>query len=214
MRTPHSGPEWVHASQLRNAVRAFSSHDRWPVLAGGKVVRPAGAPPCPRLRPRPPPPTREASQPTALQEGGSLTPLDKARPHGCANADPHSGGPPLTRTEEARGSNPLTSTPPVMTSGNAGHRQFRGRPRSRITDADLLTVLVLRHGSPRCVRLAAPLTFQFDLDPGEVIVAGTPSGVALGSRSWLRPGDSVEATLAGCTTRWAECSDLVTPDEA
>jgi 2-keto-4-pentenoate hydratase/2-oxohepta-3-ene-1,7-dioic acid hydratase in catechol pathway len=43
-------------------------------------------------------------------------------------------------------------------------------------------VLVLRHGSPRCVRLAAPLTYQFDLHPGEVIVAGTPSGVALGSK--------------------------------
>jgi hypothetical protein len=42
MRTPHPGPEWVHASHLRNAVRAFSSHDPGPVLAGGKVVRPAG----------------------------------------------------------------------------------------------------------------------------------------------------------------------------
>jgi hypothetical protein len=31
------------------------------------------------------------------------------------NAGPHSGGRPLTRTEEARGSNPLTSTPPAQT---------------------------------------------------------------------------------------------------
>jgi hypothetical protein len=32
-----------------------------------------------------------------------------------------------SRTEEARGSNPLTSTPPLMTSANAGHLHVRGR---------------------------------------------------------------------------------------
>jgi hypothetical protein len=31
-----------------------------------------------------------------------------------------------SRTEEVRGSNPLTSTPSLMTSGNAGHRHVRG----------------------------------------------------------------------------------------
>src|SRR5829696_1704672 len=32
-----------------------------------------------------------------------------------------------SRTEEARGSNPLTSTPPLMTSPNAGHLYFWAR---------------------------------------------------------------------------------------
>jgi hypothetical protein len=39
----------------------------------------------------------------------------------CENAQHRS------RTEEARGSNPLTSTPPLMTSANAGHLHVRGR---------------------------------------------------------------------------------------
>ena len=34
-----------------------------------------------------------------------------------------------SRTEEARGSNPLTSTPPLMTSENAGHLYVRGPAR-------------------------------------------------------------------------------------
>jgi hypothetical protein len=51
----------VHASQLRDAVRALLP-----------------------LRSRPPPP--QASQPTALPEGRSLHTLDRARPHGCRNA--------------------------------------------------------------------------------------------------------------------------------
>jgi 2-keto-4-pentenoate hydratase/2-oxohepta-3-ene-1,7-dioic acid hydratase in catechol pathway len=41
--------------------------------------------------------------------------------------------------------------------------------------------------------------YQFDLHPGEVIATGTPSGVALGSKNSLRPGDSVEAGDRG---RW------------
>jgi hypothetical protein len=88
-------------------------------------------------------------------------------------------------------------------------------------DGDLLTVLVLRHGSaaPGRVRLAAPLTYQFDLDPGEVIVAGTPSGVALWLEELPRPGDSVKAKIEGIGTLHNhggrdECSALVTPDEA
>jgi Transposase IS116/IS110/IS902 family len=36
--TPPSGPEWVHASPLRDLVRAFSSQDPVPVLAGVKVL--------------------------------------------------------------------------------------------------------------------------------------------------------------------------------
>jgi Fumarylacetoacetate (FAA) hydrolase family len=88
----------------------------------------------------------------------------------------------------------------------------------RMRDGDLLIVLVLRHGSPRRVRLAAPLTYQFDLHPGGVIVAGTPSGVALGSKNWLRPGDSVEAKIEGIGTLhnhgWAEWAALATPDKA
>ena len=67
-------------------------------------------------------------------------------------------------------------------------------------------------------RRAAPLTYQFDLHPGEVIVAGTPSGVALASKSCCDPGDSVEARIEGIGTLHkpggAECSALATPDEA
>jgi hypothetical protein len=86
-------------------------------------------------------------------------------------------------------------------------------------DGDLLTVLVLRHGSPRRVRLAGPLSDQFDLDPGEVIVGGTPSGVALWLEGLPRPGDPVEAKIEGIGTLHKhggrnECSAFVTPDEA
>jgi 2,4-didehydro-3-deoxy-L-rhamnonate hydrolase len=42
--------------------------------------------------------------------------------------------------------------------------------------------------------------YQFDLHLGEVIATGTPSGVALGSKSWLRPGDSVEVEIEGVGT--------------
>jgi len=49
------------------------------------------------------------------------------------------------------------------------------------------------------LRLVSYGFYQFDLHLGEVIATGTPSGVALGSKSWLRPGDSVEAGDRG---RW------------
>jgi hypothetical protein len=39
---PHPGPEWVRVSQLRDVVWVFSPPDPAPVLAGVKVVRPAG----------------------------------------------------------------------------------------------------------------------------------------------------------------------------
>jgi hypothetical protein len=42
--------------------------------------------------------------------------------------------------------------------------------------------------------------YQFDLHLCEVIATGTPSGVALGLKSWLRPGDSVEAKIEGVGT--------------
>ena len=61
-------------------------------------------------------------------------------------------------------------------------------------------MLVLRHGSPHRVRLAAPLTYQFDLHLGEVIVAGAPSGVALWLEGLLGPGGSVEAKIEGIGT--------------
>jgi 2-keto-4-pentenoate hydratase/2-oxohepta-3-ene-1,7-dioic acid hydratase in catechol pathway len=58
---------------------------------------------------------------------------------------------------------------------------------------------------------------QFDLHLGEVIATGTPSGVALGLKSWLRPGDLVEVEIEGVgtlhnTVAGMRCS--VTPDEA
>ena len=52
------------------------------------------------------------------------------------------------RTEEARGSDPLTSTPPLMTSGNAGHRHVRGRPRLHLPPTSRRT--------PRCVAREHP----------------------------------------------------------
>src|SRR6266511_1909815 len=43
MRTPHLGPEWVHARPTpTEVVRAFSPPDPAPVLAGVTVVRPVG----------------------------------------------------------------------------------------------------------------------------------------------------------------------------
>jgi hypothetical protein len=54
---------------------------------------------------------------------GFLTRLPGPQPHAvpCEKVRYRS------RTEEVRGSNPLTSTPPLMTSGNPGHRHIRGR---------------------------------------------------------------------------------------
>jgi 2-keto-4-pentenoate hydratase/2-oxohepta-3-ene-1,7-dioic acid hydratase in catechol pathway len=50
-----------------------------------------------------------------------------------------------------------------------------------------------------------------------VTATGTPSGVALGLKSWLRPGDSVEAEIEGIgrlhnTVAGMRC--LATRDEA
>jgi hypothetical protein len=103
MRTPTRGPNGCMRDLLRDLVGAFSSHDPAPVLAGGKVVRPAGRSTLPPAAAQHPPPTRETSQPTALQGGADPSrPLDRARPHGCANAGPHSGEPSLTRTDVFR----------------------------------------------------------------------------------------------------------------
>jgi 2-keto-4-pentenoate hydratase/2-oxohepta-3-ene-1,7-dioic acid hydratase in catechol pathway len=58
---------------------------------------------------------------------------------------------------------------------------------------------------------------QFDLHLGEVIATSTPSGVGLGLKSWLRPGDSVgrrSRALARCTNTVAGMLCLATPGEA
>jgi 2-keto-4-pentenoate hydratase/2-oxohepta-3-ene-1,7-dioic acid hydratase in catechol pathway len=50
-----------------------------------------------------------------------------------------------------------------------------------------------------------------------VIATGTPSGVALGLKSWLRPGDPVEANIEGVGTLHntvAGMCCLATPDDA
>jgi 2,4-didehydro-3-deoxy-L-rhamnonate hydrolase len=50
-----------------------------------------------------------------------------------------------------------------------------------------------------------------------VIATGTPSGVALGSKSWLRPGDSVEVEIEGVGTLHNTVAGMrcpATPDEA
>jgi hypothetical protein len=57
---PRPGSEWVHASPLRDVVRAFSS----------TILR----------RPQP---IREANQTTPTSRAGPPAPLDSARPHGC-----------------------------------------------------------------------------------------------------------------------------------
>jgi hypothetical protein len=129
MRTPPSGPEWVHASQLRTAVRA-SSHN--PVPPSATSHRPTNGPVLPRPLTRPDPMGAQTVHSTALtrrlltrkwsphgawrssmhgDEGGPRTVVDEAlvrtpnfasdgpqRP--AANAAPHSGRLPLTRTEE------------------------------------------------------------------------------------------------------------------
>jgi hypothetical protein len=69
----------------------------------------------------------------------------------------------------------------------------------------------------RHFRLVSYGCYQFDLHPGEVIATGTPSGVALGSKSWLRPGDSVEAGMEGVGTLHNTVGGMrcpATPDEA
>jgi 2-keto-4-pentenoate hydratase/2-oxohepta-3-ene-1,7-dioic acid hydratase in catechol pathway len=70
-----------------------------------------------------------------------------------------------------------------------------------------------RHQQPQLVSYGF---YQFDLHLGEVIATGTPSGVALGLKSWLRPGDSVEAKIDGVGTLHTvgrmRCP--ATPDEA
>jgi hypothetical protein len=58
MRTPHPGPEWVHASQLRTLSGPSHSYD---------------------------PATTTTQQPTQPVPGPILHALDKARPHGCGN---------------------------------------------------------------------------------------------------------------------------------
>jgi hypothetical protein len=60
MRTPPPGPEWVHASQLRDVVPAL-----FPAELAPEVTPQAN---------QPQPPTGRA---------GPFTPLDKAQPHGC-----------------------------------------------------------------------------------------------------------------------------------
>jgi hypothetical protein len=75
MRTPPSGPEWVHASHLRNAVRAFSSPQSCAGPGRGQGRSSSGAlHPAPGCGPAYSADTR--SQPTHSPpgEGRSLTP--------------------------------------------------------------------------------------------------------------------------------------------
>src|SRR6266511_4181385 len=89
MRTPHLGPEWVHARPTpTEVVRAFSPPDPAPVLAGVKVVRPVGRSTLTPAAAGGTSQQREASQPSSPTASGLNLPctLDKARPHGCGDS--------------------------------------------------------------------------------------------------------------------------------
>jgi hypothetical protein len=133
MRTPHPGPEWVHASQLRDAVRAFLP-----------------------LRSRPPPP--QASQPTALPEGRSFHALDRARPHGCGNGD-SSGFCGLDGGGSRRG---WLDWYGVQASSGSGARRARaillGFGAAKPTEAFWSDACAPRPHSPSCLPSPAPMS--------------------------------------------------------
>jgi hypothetical protein len=87
MRTPHPGPEWVHASQLRT----LSGPSRPMILRRSSPAARSfvqwGASPCLRLRPGIHRRHKKPANPQPSREGRSLAPLDRARPHGCKNEE-------------------------------------------------------------------------------------------------------------------------------
>ena len=93
----------MHASQLRNAVRAFSSTIR----RDPRALQPSN--PGPDRGPHP------------------STPLDKARPHGCGKGGPHSGYRQFADQDEGGGSSPPRPTISALTRGNACHWYSRAK---------------------------------------------------------------------------------------
>ena len=61
---------------------------------------------------------------------------------------------------------------------------------------------VMQHSSTRdmifsCAKLVSYLSHFMTLEPGCVIPSGTPSGVGLGRKRFLKPGDTMRLTVAG-----------------
>ncbi len=69
--------------------------------------------------------------------------------------------------------------------------RVNGEPMQRGTTAELI------YGVPALVAYASS---RCTLDPGDVIMTGTPSGVGAGRGVFLKPGDVVEASVEGIGT--------------
>ena len=97
----------------------------------------------------------------------------------------HGGTPLITRTEEARGSNPLTSLA-LMTSGNGGHLGSSSPEYRYTADGERLTLRGLRHnrgGRPR-----------------NLAVGGLPSLLSVGSSGLSLPAVPDER-VGSCSSR-------------
>jgi 2-keto-4-pentenoate hydratase/2-oxohepta-3-ene-1,7-dioic acid hydratase in catechol pathway len=62
-----------------------------------------------------------------------------------------------------------------------------------------------QHGSVRQMiwsvpEIIAAITEHVTLEPGDMIMTGTPSGVGLSSNTYLKPGDHVNAQISGLGT--------------
>jgi 2-keto-4-pentenoate hydratase/2-oxohepta-3-ene-1,7-dioic acid hydratase in catechol pathway len=90
---------------------------------------------------------------------------------------------------------PLLATPAAIPNPNDLRLSttVSGEPRQDASTADMIFPVA---------ELIAFLSGSTTLEPGTVILTGTPSGVGMGSDPprWLRPGDSVSVTIEGIGT--------------
>ncbi len=48
-----------------------------------------------------------------------------------------------------------------------------------------------------CAKIVSYISHFMTLEPGDVIPTGTPAGVGLGRKRFLKPGDTMRLTVAG-----------------
>ena len=71
-----------------------------------------------------------------------------------------------------------------------------GEPRQSSTTANLIFSVP---------QLIAYLSSVMTLGVGDIIFTGTPAGVGMTTKNWLRPGDVIESTIDGVGTMTNTC---------